>query len=176
MLFFILLIIVGGLAWWGLWTLFVKSAIWTIRPLIEYFKEKGEDVIATKNYEPKEGSSKLVITIASLQKNGSHKEERIEVGQSKKDNAAANNVPSEEAKPKIDPLVLQLFKGKRQVRLTCKCPECRKYTTCYDIDIQKARCTSCNWVNKIDPPMTLEEYIKVYYMLIDTSELGIKNG
>lgn len=176
MLFFILLIIVGGLAWWGLWTLFIKSAVWTVKPLIKYFEEEKANDITAENDVPEKGSGKVVITVSSLQQNGSQKEERIEVGSSNEDDIVANNnLPKEVTKPEIDPKTFQFLKGKRQVRLTCRCPECRKFTTCYDVDIQKGRCTNCNWVNKVDPPMTLEEYVKVYYMLIDPSELDIKD-
>ncbi|GEM_PF-5856441 len=84
MLFFILVIIIGGLVWWGLWILFVKSAVWTVKPLIEYFKEKKEDDIAAENDVPKEGAAKIVIKITSLQKNGTFKEDQIEADLPKK--------------------------------------------------------------------------------------------
>mgnify|MGYP003395523580 CR=1 FL=1 len=85
MIFFILLIIIGGLVWWGLWLLFIKSAVWTVKPLIEYFKEKEEYNTATDNDVPKEDAAKIVIKITSLQKNGTFKEDRIEVDLPKKD-------------------------------------------------------------------------------------------
>lgn len=173
----ILLFILGGLVLWLLWYLFVKSMVWVFEPIIKYFQAKEDTDNNVENNVPEERLGKVVITISSLQENGTHKEERTEVDLAKKDDVAANNnVPKEKTKPKIDPRVFQSLRGKRHVRIICKCPKCHKYTTCYDVDIQKARCTNCNWVNKIDPPMTLEEYIKVYYILIDPSELDIKNG
>lgn len=177
MLGLILLLILGGLILWGLLYLFVKSVVWVFEPMVKYFQERKETGNSVENNVPEEGSGKVIITISSLQKNGSHKEKRIEVDLSKKDDIVANNnVPKEEAKPEIDPRVFQSLKGKCQVRLICRCPKCLKHTACYDVDIQKAKCTNCNWVNQIDPTMTLEEYIKVYYILIDPSELSIKKG
>jgi hypothetical protein len=172
----ILLLIFAGLILWGLWYLFVKSVAWVFEPIAKYFQEKEETGNSEETNVLEEGSGKVVITVSSLQQNGTHKEEQIEIGVSKKgDITANNNVPKEKAKLEMDPGVFQSLKGKRQIRLICKCPKCRKYTTCYDVDIQNARCTNCNWVNKIDPPMTLEGYIKAYYTLIDPSELDIKN-
>ena len=171
----VLLIILGGLALWGLWYLFVKSVVWVFKPIAKYFQEKEEADNGVENNVSEEGSGEVIITVSSLQKNGFHEEERIEVGSSKKDYVAPNNVTKEEAKPEIGLKVFQSLKGKRQVRLICRCPKCHKLTTCYDVDTQKGRCTSCDWVNIVDPSMTLEEYVKVYYMLVDPSELGIKN-
>ena len=68
-----------------MWILFVKSAVWTVKPLIEYFKEKEEDDIAAENDVPKEEAAKIVIKITSLQKNGTFKEDRIEADLPKKD-------------------------------------------------------------------------------------------
>ena len=80
----ILLLILGGLVLWGLWYLFARSMAWVFDPIVKYLQEKNSDY-PTENNVPEEGSGKVVITISSLQKNGSHKEDQIEVDLSKKD-------------------------------------------------------------------------------------------
>jgi len=77
-------------------------------------------------------------------------------------------------KPYIPKKLPESLKGKQTVKLDGNCPKCAKNTLVYDASAKKAKCTNCAWVNKFDPPMTLEEFYDVYSMFIDKGELGDK--
>lgn len=68
--------------------------------------------------------------------------------------------------------VPEILKGKKIIRMIWYCPKCKKATTCYDAEMKRSRCTNCDWVNNIDPEMTLEEFYNAYNTMIDKSELS----
>ena len=73
MMSLILLLILGGVILWGLGHFLPRSVVWVFEPIIKYFQEKSED-----------DSGKVDVDISSLQENGTHKKEHIEVDLTKK--------------------------------------------------------------------------------------------
>jgi len=77
----IFILILAGLALWGLWYLFVKSVVWVFEPVIQYFKPEEEIDSCTENDMPEEEEEederKLSIKISTIQADGTHKEDEM---------------------------------------------------------------------------------------------------
>ena len=74
----LLLLIMGGLVFWGLWYLFVRSVVWVFEPVIQYFQRGEETGDSIENDVPKEKPRKAIFTISSIQKDGTYKVDEME--------------------------------------------------------------------------------------------------